>query len=128
MAIPAEYKDIIEMLAIATDEGRVNWAATQFGLEVALASSKFALKAGSDVSGKGEFVSFALSDTNGKTLDIWLVKEGSEEYRLMHGMYMAARRKALGVPQRLDSIREEFKKSHIIGAPPSSDEKSRLAP
>lgn len=118
MAIPNDYKDIVETLATATNEGRVKWAATKFGMEVALSGSKFLLWAGTDEEQERGFVSFALSDKDGNTLDNWYVDEGANEYDFMRNLYSGAKRQAMGIPERLASIRNEIKNAEIIGESP----------
>lgn len=118
MAIPSDYKDILDDLSKATAEGRVRWAATKFDVEVSVSGSKFTLWSGKDVTTKRNFVAFALSDHNGKTLDTWQVDECNPEYDFMRDLYAGARRKAMEIPQRLASIREEFSKSGMIGDAP----------
>ncbi|RFP14762.1 hypothetical protein D0T23_12235 [Duganella sp. BJB475] len=84
-------------------------------MEFEVAGFKLVLDIGNDYERKLAYVTFALTEKNGKMLDIWRVDEGSEEYDFLYDMYLRARRKALGIPQRLDSIREELRKSNILG-------------
>lgn len=126
MSIPDEYKDIVDMLAAATTEGRVKWVATKYDVQVAVSGSRFSLWTGNDANRKRDFVALALSDNDGKPLDAWQVDESSTEYDFMHDLYNRARRKALEVPQRLASIREEFKTRHIIGDTAPSGEKANI--
>ena len=118
MAIPNEYRDIVETLATATNEGRVKWAATKFGIEVAVSGSKFVVWAGTDEEQERGFVSFALSDKDGNTLDNWYVDEGASEYDLMRSLYAGAKRQAMGIPERLANIRNEINKAEIVGVTP----------
>lgn len=114
MAIPKDYQEIIEILAAATDEGRVRWVASRFDVAVTVSGSKFSLSADRQENGRG-YVTFALFDRDGRGLDAWHVDEGEEAYGYMRQLCATARRQALNIPQRLSRLRDEIKTSAMIG-------------
>lgn len=124
MEIPDEYQEIIEGLSKATDDERIRWTLEQFGLEFEVAGFKLVLDIGNDFERKVAYVTFALTEKSGKMLDIWRVDEGCPEYDFLYGLYLRARRKALGIPQRLERIRDELRKSNIIGEASPAAEKA----
>ena len=115
MTIPSDYRDIVQMLAAKTDEGKVHWRRDTFELGVELEDTKFSLWAGNDEHTEVPFVAFALHGSNGATLDSWYVEEGDDHYSLMHRFYTAAKRHAAGVPQKLKSIKELLAKTDTVG-------------
>ena len=127
MAIPDEYQDIIAGLSKATDEERIRWTLEKFGLEFEVAGFKLVLNIGNDFERKLAYATFALTEKNDKMLDIWRVDEGCQEYDFLYDLYLRARRKALGIPQRLESIRAELRKSNILGEKVDAPSERRIA-
>lgn len=117
MPIPSDYRDIVKTLLERTEMAEVNWQTTKFGVEVPIDGSKFNLWAGTDENTEEPFVSFGLADAHGNPLDTWFVDAGDTDYELVDRLFQAAKRHALGVPQRLKQLREILKKSSVIGAP-----------
>jgi len=115
MPIPSDYRPILDSLSARTDEGRVFWRSGKFGIEVGIDGSKFALWAGTDEETANEFVSFALQDGAGKTIDSWYVDENEDDYDYMRRLFNAAKRFALGVPQRLAKLQEIISNAQTIG-------------
>lgn len=115
MAIPNDYKDIVETLYSATDEGRVKWSQARFGFEVAVQGSRFQIWSGTDEENGQAFVAFALTDEKGKTLDSWYVDESEPEYEWMHKLFYGAKRQALGISKILAGLKEVFDKGGVIG-------------
>jgi len=114
MAIPKDYQEIVEALAIATNEGRVKWSASQFDVTVTVSGAKFRLS--SDMQENGQrYVTFTLLDSNGRGLDGWHVNEGDAAYDHMQLLFSTARRQALDVPQRLARLLNEIRTSPVIG-------------
>lgn len=122
MPIPKDYKDIIEKLAQATEDDRVNWQASRFGAEVIMKDSQFQIWAGTDEEVGRPFVSFALADKTGASIDTWYVDENEGDYASMQRLYAAARRKAHGIDKRLDSIREALDEASVIGESKKDDD------
>jgi len=122
MAIPNDYQEIVEILAAATNEGRVKWSASRYDVAVTVSGSKFSLSTGKQDDGRA-YVTFALFDSDGKGIDAWHIEEGDEVYDYMRQLCSTARRQALNIPQRLARLRDEIKTSPIIGdaSPPSKN-------
>lgn len=116
MNIPSDYREIIEMLADASEHDRVKWNATQFTIDVVISGSKFSLWGGNDIKSKRGFVALELRDQAGQKLDVWAVDENDADYELMKNLYASAKRKTLKIPQRLALVREEIRNSEMIGA------------
>lgn len=127
MPIPKDYKEIVEILSDATNEGRVKWASTRFGVEVSVSGSRFVIWAGTDEESGRSFVSFGLADEKGKTIDTWYLDEGEAEYSDMQRFFASAKRQALGIPQRLASIRDAIGNAEIIGDT-DTDNKDEITP
>lgn len=115
MPIPTDYRDIVAMLAAKTAEGNVHWRKDRYDLSVVLENAKFSIWAGNDEQSELPFVSFALHDTNGSTIDSWYVEEGESDYSKMHQLYMSAKRHAAGVPDKLREIKNLLASTREIG-------------
>jgi hypothetical protein len=115
MSIPKDYKELLQSIAGMTDDGRVKWKSDGHSVELKLENDRLFLWAGTDERTEDGFVSFALRDLSGNTLDTWYVDAGSVDYDFMNRLYLAAKRLALGIPSRLASIRESIAKSKTLG-------------
>lgn len=122
MPIPNDYKDIVETLFSATDEGRVKWSQARFGYEVAVQGSRFQIWNGTDEENGQAFVSFALADEKGKPLDSWYVDESESEYETMRNFFYSAKRRALGISKILSGLKEVIGKGGVIGDEESNDD------
>ncbi|MCV9921894.1 hypothetical protein OIU19_24295 [Pseudomonas sp. BT-42-2] len=118
MSIPSEYRDIVFGLLTATNESRVNWYIDRHDVQVKLQDTIVKLWSGTDEQTEVPFVSFALSDLKGKLIDTWFLDEGNDEYDHVFRLYTEARRKALGIPQKLEKLRAQLKSGGTIGASP----------
>jgi len=118
MSIPNEYRDIVSDLLIATNESRVNWYIDRHDVQVKLQDAIVKLWSGTDEQTEVPFVSFALSDLKGKLIDTWFLDQGDNEYDHVFRLYTEAKRKALGIPQKLEKLRAQLKSGGIIGASP----------
>jgi len=113
--IPKEYKEIIEMLNTATQDGRVRWKQTK-GANVAILvpPSEFEIWAGTDDNTERGFVAFGIRE--GHTLvDNWYLDEGDVNYELMSELYQRAKREAFGVSKRLQGIKDLLAKKGPVG-------------
>lgn len=106
MAIPDDYKEILETLTTATQKRQLMWRTNVLGVELAVAESRLTLWKGR-LRGR-PYVTFSLSDLEGKALDAWCVEEDEAEYDSMLAFFLAAERQAFNVPQRLETIRDEI--------------------
>ncbi|HMQ14163.1 MAG TPA: hypothetical protein PKD21_12000 [Candidatus Competibacter phosphatis] len=122
MAIPNDYKDIVETLYLATDEGRVKWTQARFGFEVTVQGSRFQIWSGTDEENGQAFVAFALADEKGKTLDSWYVDESESEFEWMHKLFYGAKRQALGISKILAGLKEVIGKGGVIGDEKPNDD------
>jgi hypothetical protein len=119
MSIPSEYRDIIFGLLSATNDSRVNWYIDRHDVQVKLQDTIIKLWSGTDEQTDVPFVSFALSDFKGKLVDTWFLDEGNDDYEHVFRLYTEARRKALGIPQKLENLRAQLKSGGTIGLPPT---------
>ncbi|BEP42987.1 hypothetical protein [Variovorax sp. V15] len=115
MSIPSDYYELLRDLSERTDKGEVNWKFERLIIELALDEERIAIWAGTDERTEEGFVSFALKDKHGETLDTWYLDAGDKDYDFMNRLYLAAKRRALGIPNRLTRIRESMAKRGIIG-------------
>lgn len=115
MPIPKDYREIVSKLMRMTNEDRVNWKAGNFGVEVTVDRSRFTLWAGTDEHTEEPFVSFALMESNGQTLDSWFVDANDDDFELMSNLQGAAKRHAMGIPQRLSELRNILDSAQKIG-------------
>jgi hypothetical protein len=115
MTIPKDYIDIVNRLLRMTNEGRVNWKAGTFGVEVNIEKSRFSMWAGTDEHTDEPFVAFALLSSNGQTLDSWFVDSSDDDFALMNNLHSAAKRYAGGIPQRLVELRSILESAKTIG-------------
>lgn len=115
MPIPKDYRDILNSLAGKSENGQVNWKSNRFGVEVAVNESKFLIWAGTDEETGEPFVSFALHDLTGKTLDSWFVDGSDYDYDFMSRLHNSAKRHALGIPQRLAELKDIIEKASVVG-------------
>lgn len=115
MPIPNDYRELTSSLASLTDQGRVNWKYDGFGVEVLLEDDRLNLWAGTDEHTEQRFVSFALKDRRGETIDSWYVDEADIDYDPMNRFFLAAKRHALGIPDRLARIQSAIRKDGVIG-------------
>jgi len=104
MPIPADYRDIVSVLAAKTEEGALNWDDTNLHVSVRVNASVFRLWAGVDEHSDEGFVAFGLFDNNGKVIDSWYLDESDIEYQGLHRLYRAAKRHAAGVPTLLKDL------------------------
>lgn len=115
MPIPSDYKEIIDTLLSATENGRAKWGKVKFGFEISVLESKFLIWSGTDEESNQEFVSFALTDDNGKTLDTWYVDGLEGDYDKMHRLFAGAKRQALGISKILAKIQTAIQSGGTIG-------------
>ena len=113
--MPKDYRDLLIDLLKMTDEGRVNWKSDQHSVEITVDENRFVLWAGTDERTDEGFVSFALRDTAGNTLDTWYVDAGNADYEFMNTLFGAAKRHALGVPNRLAQLRAKMSSVGKLG-------------
>lgn len=104
MPIPADYRDIVSVLAAKTDDGVLNWTDNSLQVSVEVNASVFRLWAGVDEQTDEGFVAFGLFDNSGKVLDSWYLDESDQEYQVVHRLFTAARRHAAGVPTLLKDL------------------------
>jgi hypothetical protein len=118
MPIPNDYHEIVNMLANKTDKGAVHWRSEKFDVSVVFDGARFAIWAGNDEHSEEPFVAFALQDSSGSTLDSWYVEEDEgSDYTLMHHLYKAAKRHAMGVPTKLKQLRDSLAAAEEVGDP-----------
>lgn len=122
MSIPSDYRDIIQGLLSATAESRVNWYIDRHDVQVRLQDVIVKLWSGTDEQTDRPFVSFALSDLKGKIIDTWFLDDGTEDYNIVFKLNSDARRKALGIPQKLDNLRAQLMEGGMIGFSASSSD------
>lgn len=115
MSIPSDYRDLLTTLAERTDKGEVKWKLLGHTVEVLLDQERISMWAGNDERTDEGFVSFALKDKEGEILDLWYLDADDVDYDYLNRVYLAAKRHALGVPDRLARIRDQIKKSTKIG-------------
>ncbi|WP_339561021.1 hypothetical protein [Pseudomonas sp. EA_65y_Pfl1_P113] len=115
MSIPSDYREIIHGLLSATAESRVNWYIDRHDVQVRLQDVIIKLWSGTDEQTDLPFVSFALSDLKGKIIDNWFLDQGTEDYNIVFKLNSDARRKALGIPQKLDNLRAQLTGGGMIG-------------
>lgn len=115
MPIPHDYLDILTTLADQTDKGLVNWKYEGNNVDVLLDNERIVMWAGTDERSDEGFVSFALKDSAGETLDLWYLDAGDEHYDFLNLLFLGAKRHALGIPDRLARIREHLVKIAITG-------------
>jgi hypothetical protein len=120
MPIPKDYRDILETLAQATEEGRVSWHKGTGRVEVSVSGTRFAVWAGTDEETEQAFVALALLEKDGKTIDTWFLDAGDPDYDFMAHLHGDARRHAMGVPERLAAIRAALSKMDNIGDRPDA--------
>ena len=115
MPIPSEYQEIISSLLSATNDGRAKWGKAKFGFEISVLESRFVIWSGTDEENDQGFVSFALSDDKGRTLDTWYVDESEAEYDQMQRLFAGAKRNAFGISKILASIQSAIQSGGTIG-------------
>jgi RecB family exonuclease len=115
MNIPNDYREVVEMLANASNNNRVMWSAKELTVNVTISGSKIAVWGGDDVKSKRGFVAFKLADQDGNLLDAWAVDELDQDYELMQKLYADAKRMAMKIPQRLALAREAIRHATRIG-------------
>ncbi|GAA6142603.1 hypothetical protein [Hydrogenophaga sp. 5NK40-0174] len=121
MPIPNDYKDIVTTLLEKTNSGRVHWKRTRFGIEVQVDKSGFKLWSGTDEHTDEAFVAFALNDMTGTTIDSWYVDAGDSDFDRMNLLFIAAKRYAQGIPQKLRELKEAMSNQDYLGAPEKDD-------
>lgn len=115
MPIPNDYRELLGSIAELTDKGRVNWKFDGHSVEVVLDEERFALWAGTDERTDEGFVSFALKDKRGETLDTWYLDADDDDYDFMNRLYLSAKRHASGIPDRLARIRKLIANGGMVG-------------
>lgn len=116
MPIPNDYHQIVSMLIDKTEAGLAHWRQDRFDISVSVGGSKFSIWAGTDEHSEEPFVAFALHDEKGATIDSWYVEENEgPQYHLMHRLYKSAKRRASGVPERLQLLAQKIASSEEIG-------------
>jgi hypothetical protein len=123
MPIPTYYKDIIEAIQTATDEGRVKWNREEGDFAVMKPEARVHLSSGIDAFRHTRFVVFSLRDRINKARDNWSVNEGDEDYETMYRLVMSARLAATGVQPQLEEIRQIFLHSPSIGEDSNPEKK-----
>ncbi|GDY35484.1 hypothetical protein [Acidovorax sp. NB1] len=113
--IPKDYRDLLNDLYKLTDSGKATWKSDQHSVEITIDDNKFVLWAGTDERTDEGFVSFALRDLAGNTLDTWYVDAGGSDYDFMNALFLSAKRHALGIPDRLAKIRAKISGVKSIG-------------
>ena len=123
MAIPNDYREIVNLLVDKTKEGQVNWRSDRFNIYVFFEGARFIMWAGNDENTDEPFVAFGLGDKSGATLDSWFVDEREvPDYSTMFELYKSAKRYAAGVPDKLKKLREGLASSNAIGFSDTNDE------
>lgn len=115
MPIPSDYLDIVFDLLKATKDSRVNWQNENHTIVVRLPKTRVKLWSGTDEETNLPFVSFALTDVSGRSLDSWAVDEGDTDFDTMHTLYSLSRRIAFGIPERLKDLRSLLATNSTIG-------------
>lgn len=113
--IPKDYRELLFDLHKMTEEGRASWKADQHSVEITIDENRFVVWAGTDERTDEGFVSFALRDLVGNTLDTWYVDTGSADYDFMNNLFLTAKRHALGIPDRLAKIRAKITGAKSVG-------------
>jgi len=124
MPIPKDYVDIINMLKQATDDGRVIWRPTRFGVSVKVDKLMLELWSGTDEETDTGFVTCALHSDTSKSrsaADTWFVDANDDHYQYMLEFFNSAKRQGLGIPVMLDSLRVALAEGRVIGETISSD-------
>ena len=106
MPIPIDYVGVIEQLEESTLAHILEWKNQKFGFETAIANSKFSIWAGDDGDTGIPFVAFAMLDESGNTLDSFYVEPDDDDYETMRLFFSMAKRYALKIPSRLESVKK----------------------
>lgn len=115
MPIPNTYKEIIEMLDAATQDGRVRWKKSNTGgVAVSVPPSRFEVWAGTDDQNGRAFVAFGMREGR-ELVDNWFVEERDEDYELMSELYQNAKRQAFGVTEKLQGLKDLLGKQGPVG-------------
>lgn len=117
MPIPDEYQEICQLLEEATQEGRVRWIDKQ-GTTVTVRLPEFNVEiwSGEDEDSQKGFVAVGLRNhSSQKLMDNWYIEEGDNQYEFLYRLWQSARRHAMGIPGKLDSLRNLLKKGGQIG-------------
>lgn len=115
MSIPNDYREFLSSLAELTDKARVNWKFDGHAVEVLIENERIVVWAGTDERSDQAFVSFALRDKSGNTIDTWYLDDGDGDFDFMNRFFLSAKRHALGVPDRLKRLRESLTKDGVVG-------------
>jgi hypothetical protein len=119
MPIPREYDDICNMLIPATSQGRVNWFERGGSFVVRFPGFDFEIWSGTDERGDTRFIAIGLKDPNGRAVyDDWFMSEGTLEFTKLDELYVAARRHANRVPQKLEQMLQLLRQGGPIGSEP----------
>ncbi len=116
MPIPIDYKDICEMLLVATSEGRVNWTSEGATLRVHLPEYNFEIWSGTDEDSGKEFIAVGLRKPGERRLiDNWYLEEGDEDFNMLESLFQEARSQGRGVREKLDMLRKRLESGSKIG-------------
>lgn len=117
MPIPTDYRDIVTLLAAKTREGNVHWRRDRTNITLVVDQTKFALWIGTDEQSGKRFIALGLYDARGNVIDVWIVDQSDSDYIEMHDFYQAAKRHALGLPDRLRKLTDRISSMSVIGTP-----------
>lgn len=111
MAIPAGYKEVIDGLIEASEQGRVLWQAFGGSVYVRLPDFTLELWAGHDSDEDYDFVSCGLKEDGQRGFaDVWSCQSGEEELAKMQKLYDLAYRKSRKIDERLGVLKQLLKK------------------
>ena len=113
--IPKDYRDLLMDLFKLTENGQASWKSDPHSVEITIDNDKFVLWAGTDERTDEGFVSFALRDLAGNTVDSWFSDAADSDYVFMNALFLSAKRHALGIPERLAKIRAKIAGANSIG-------------
>ena len=116
MAMPDDYKEILDMLLEAAREGRVKWLQRGDTFAIRFPEFDFEIWRGFDDERMENFVAVALKDTRGReALDAWVVNDTELEYKVLGDLYDMARRQLNRIPEKLDRMKTYLKSHGPIG-------------
>lgn len=113
--IPEIYSEIIKKLKDKTIADKVNWveSAADNTFVVNMTDSSLSIK--KDFGWGEDKIVFALLNENGQMIDNFDVSDKEDEWVKVDDLYVAARRRAMGVDETLKKLRKKIESSDIIG-------------
>lgn len=116
MPIPNDYREICEMLMVATHDQSLKWSDKRGTIAVRAHDFDFEIWSGSDDLTLKEFVAVGLRDpSDNELIDSFFVEEGDTDFPRLSELFRAARQQARGVNKKLEALRDLLKQSGKIG-------------